>query len=525
MTSLIAAALSGVDFIALRYETPLTPCTGITAVVRQELRAFRNRGLILAPWSGRMNAAKQALASGGVVDSGFSFTMHDPSGATAAVRVLVAHLAESAPVFYLQADGRFEGIESPYDTDRLRDDAVFFGRAVRELLRGRVGDAFIWGADWETVPALALCPTRVSALTLHNTFDTRLDMEIGMSPEPELQRFRQSTVLQAALDFCDVVTTVNRGYSQGLRSEVFHRLVMADHLQSGVHRIVGIDNANFVDPTSEQIDLAEVLEHDVTAGLATLRELQVAALRQLPERIARLARGKTFCISMGRRSAQKMHCAVVEAVRAVLRTEPELPLFVFFATTHADKGSAARLQRIQALCDEFPENTHFSDGRIDYFSALMAAASFNILCSLWAPHEGAFEATVVPIARAIDGLAAQVCPPDRAGECGRLADLWHAPGAGANGLTFRERSGDESQDRLDLAALLNQSPAPQNPFFVRLTETLARTLREAVSMHMDQPESYGRLVQGCIRTQQHRSWDINLGGMLALVTQARSRAD
>ena len=43
--------------------------------------------------------------------------------------------------------------------------------------------------------------------------------------------FRHRSALQVALEKCDVVTTVNRGYAYGLRHEVFHTRIMADHLQ------------------------------------------------------------------------------------------------------------------------------------------------------------------------------------------------------------------------------------------------------------------------------------------------------
>src|SRR5262249_56780714 len=96
--------------------------------------------------------------------------------------------------------------------------------------------------------------------------------------------------------------------------------------------------------------------------------------------------------------------------------DPKLPLFVFFATTHSDAGSAVRLDRIKELCGQFPDNAGWSDGRVPFFQQLMAGGSYNLLCSLWEPHGGAFEATIVPIAPALDGLAAQVVPLERAGQ-------------------------------------------------------------------------------------------------------------
>ena len=38
------------QFYLLRWETEFTPCTGITAVTRQERRYFGSRGVMIAPW-------------------------------------------------------------------------------------------------------------------------------------------------------------------------------------------------------------------------------------------------------------------------------------------------------------------------------------------------------------------------------------------------------------------------------------------------------------------------------------------
>lgn len=207
MTPDLIAILSAADFIALRYETPHTPCTGITAVVRQELRAFRDRGVIVAPWSSQMPAAKKALASGAVVDLGISLPVAQRERTTS-IRVLCAVAPEAAPVLYLAAEGYFGGLESPYDTPTLDRDAVFFGNATRTLLVDRVGSPFIWGADWQTVPALALCDRYTRAITLHNMFGEWLAESVGVDAEPALQRLRSQTAPQAALEMCDVVTTV-----------------------------------------------------------------------------------------------------------------------------------------------------------------------------------------------------------------------------------------------------------------------------------------------------------------------------
>ncbi len=520
----VIEALASSQFVALRYEGPHVECTGITAVVKQELRTFHDRGgVIVAPWSGRMTSACQALRSGKVIDTGLSFPVETSADRSVTVRVLANTAPNQAPLFYLAADGFFEGIESPYDTRCLNRDVLFFGLAVRALVEGHVpASCWIWGADWQTVPAVILLQSRYrTALTLHNTFDSFLGDSLWQYDAARYSVFRRYTALETALVHLDVVTTVNRGYAHGLRSEVFHTQVMARHLQFGVHRIIGIDNANFVDPTPEHLALADALQRDPSAGLRQLDRMQEAALAELPEELAAKVRGKTLCVAMGRRSSQKLHDVVAEAVRLALQRSPELPLFVFFATTHSDAGSHARLERIQRLVDEFPDHAGWSDGRIDFFPQLMQAGSYNILCSLWEPHGGAFEATIVPIARAIDGLAAQINPLNRDGRAGRIADQWHAETSLPSGLTFREEPSETYAD--DLRELLEVSPAPPNTTSRRLAQALASTLIHAVEIRRDRPLEYARMVLGALRQQMRRSWLINFGGMLSLIESAGAR--
>lgn len=520
----VIEALANSQFVALRYEGPHVECTGITAVVKQELQTFHERGgVMIAPWSGRMASARQALQSGKVVDTGFSFPVETSVDRPVSVRVLANTTPNQAPLFYLAAEGFFEGLESPYDTRCLNRDVLFFGLAVRELIEGHVpASCWIWGADWQTVPAaILLRPRYRTALTLHNTFDSFLGDSLWQFDAPQFTVFRRYTALETALVHLDVVTTVNRGYAYGLRHEVFHTQVMARHLQFGVHRIVGIDNANFVDPTPEQLSLADALQRNPAEGLHQLERMQQEAIAELPGELAAKVRGKTLCVAMGRRSSQKLHDIVAEAVRFALQRQPGLPVFVFFATTHSDSGSYARLERIRRLCEEFPEHAGWSDGRVPYYPQLMKAGSYNILCSLWEPHGGAFEATIVPIARAVDGLATQINPLNRHGLAGRIADLWHSETALPSGLTFREEPSETYAD--DLRELLEVSPAPPNTTARRLAQALASSLIQAVEIRRDRPTDFARMVLGAIRQQVPRSWLINFGGMLSLIELAGVR--
>src|SRR5262245_58018734 len=195
---------------------------------------------MILPWSGQMPAAATALQNGLVEDTGVSYPVSLTADHQVTVRVLTATANGQAPVLYLAADGFFEGVESPYDTPNLNRDVLFFGLAVRALVTGRMpARAWVWSADWQTVPAaLLLHSEHRTAITLHNTFDSYLGEVLWQFGEQRYGIFRHRTALQIALEHLDVVTTVNRGYAFGLRHEMFHTRIMADHLQFGAGRIV-----------------------------------------------------------------------------------------------------------------------------------------------------------------------------------------------------------------------------------------------------------------------------------------------
>jgi len=52
------------------------------------------------------------------------------------------------------------------------------------------------------------------------------------------------------MEVADVVTTVNRGFAQGMRTEPLQLNVMARHVRHLLGRVVGINNAAFAPPQS-----------------------------------------------------------------------------------------------------------------------------------------------------------------------------------------------------------------------------------------------------------------------------------
>ena len=129
----------------------------------------------------------------------------------------------------------------------------------------------------------------------------------------------------------------------------------------------------------------------------------------------------------------------------------------------------------------------------------------------------------MPLARAVDGLAAQIAAYRPRGQAARLNALWHDAWENPSGLTFREPHSKQSEEE-DVRELLDlERLSPQNLTFRRMVSSLATVLEEAVSIRQCQPEIYASLVRGALQKQLARDWLIPLGGMLALIEEARHR--
>lgn len=521
--------IGSAQFFMLRYETEFTPCTGITAVTKQERRSFK-RGIMLAPWCPKLKREKpqdDPLTNGKVKSTDWRFKVNGLP-----CRVLVT-TDEFTPILFLAIDGHFEGVETPYDIPlpALREDTLWFGLAVDELLKQTASpQQFVWAADWETVPAMVLARDRHHvSLTLHNTFDECLVNEIKPFGKTfalfgtERKDDGIKTALEIGMELADAVTTVNRGFAYGMRNEAIQSKVMAPHLQALMGRVVGINNASFARVSDSLLTLKQsLIEHPVDAR-KELFKAQAEARALLPKEISSQCADKVIIVSMGRRVAQKLHDVMVESTRQLLRKDKNLPIFVVFTTVHGDAGSPARLERMQTLAKEFPNNVACLDGRLQYFSEMMRAADYNCMPSLYEPHGGAYEGTVIPIARAIDGLAEQICALEPKGEAARMNALWHPANEAPGGLLFREGGKPTAGRVKDLAALLSESPSPNNKLFKEMTAALSEALLQAVDLRVKQPEKYAELVLAAIEKQQGASWEVNLGGMLALIEEARLR--
>jgi glycogen synthase len=185
------------------------------------------------------------------------------------------------------------------------------------------------------------------------------------------------------------------------------------------------------------------------------------------------------------------------------------------------------------LAGEFPANVVCFYGRLPFYSTMMTAADYNCMPSLYEPHGGAFEGLVVPIARAVDGLAEQICPLNPGEAVRAFSDLWHSDSEACSGFLFREPPHHDTIEVLQ--ALLTESPSPSSALFTAMRDALTETLRAAVNLRKDSlrkddkekhkkehsRKEYARLVQAALQRQDSQDWSANLEAMLRLVDRAR----
>ncbi len=318
-------------FVGLRWESPYTPCTGITAVFKQERRLFAGPGLYLSPWCPEMEDAKKALAKGDVQpvpEAGFEIRVGDRA---TRVEVLMANQPSLAPILYVSLPDdpeAFRGRQTPYDTPHVKRDTFLFALAVGRLLQELAERVFIWAADWQCVPAMARFHAKhVTCLHLHNLYDEYLADTAWDLRYDGGGTFQNRSALKAGFATADVVATVSQGFAAGIRTELLHTAIFAPHLQDEAGRIDYVENANFVELSADLRELRKEMARDLAAGAKRLKAIKAEARAELPPEISKRLGKKTLLVSMGRAASQKQHCVVVEAASHLLTEDPIFPLF------------------------------------------------------------------------------------------------------------------------------------------------------------------------------------------------------
>jgi glycogen synthase len=321
----------------------------------------------------------------------------------------------------------------------------------------------------------------------------------------------------------DVVAAVNRGFAWSLQNEATYTRILASHLQNDLCRVVPVENANFLPLTPELLALEDLLSTDLSEGTKALRQHKAAARRRLPPETRRLLKGRALIVVMGRRATQKMIEVAIESAREILLAQPAFPALWFFATVPGDQHSDQRLEAIAALCTDFPESATFTDGRIDYYDALLAAADLILMPSITEPHGGCFQSTVVPVVSARDGLAAQVPAYEPNGVAAELNRRWHASRPAAGWCLREETPSTKGELVADLRQLLSGPPERGNATFQAMVRAFAAGVRQAVTVWRDQPKMFARLAREVLWIQRSRSWEINYGSMFSHIAAAQVR--
>jgi glycogen synthase len=320
----------------------------------------------------------------------------------------------------------------------------------------------------------------------------------------------------AGFESADVVATVSRGFAEGIRHELLHTAIFAPQLRHAAHRIQAVENANFVEPDAATASLADELAKDLPTGASKLATAKEAARKKLPPEIQKKLGKKTLIVSMGRAATQKLHCAVIEAADRLLQSDLAGSVFFVFASTNGDRDDQVRQDVIAAFAARHPEAAAAYSGRINFFADLMHAADLNVMASLWEPFGGAYEGTVLPVARAIDGLASQIHPRQPSALVAAMASHNSAP---PTGWLFREPHLPSAH--ADLNSLLTSAvPSIRNPTYAGIIAACATTLSEAVKLHQNAPLEFAEIVRNALQLQRSRTWK-SYDRMLDLAAAAR----
>lgn len=532
LQAVLEPILANAVCLLLRWETArITPCTGIQAVHANERQYFYGAPTI-APWQSQMSQAANAERSGEVRVVG-TFELCEP-GIDATVVVRKTADPDAGVVLYLDVDGHFRGVMHPYDTppEALRMDSLVFGLAVQKLLElaQPAEAAWLWCADWETVPAGYLqLPVRRALLCIHNIYDQFLANE-AMQFDDRFSEFTKPdrTALRVALEQFSVVTCVSAGFKRGLLTEPIYQVNRAPHLQDVLPRIVPVSNANFYELSQVLRDIESTFRSDAGAAMEMIRAIQQKKRAVLPVPLRERLSDKCLILLMGRRDPQKQHDLCACAIRRLLKQGKCRDAFFVFATRSGGVGSDITQNAIRNLADDFPDNVFMTPELIDYFDALNQAATIVVMCSLVEPFGGAYAGLPLPLVRAVDGLAEQIVDQTSRGAAADINRLWHPCDARSSGFTFREDlSGIPETHIVPMLKELESRPMSRNVLFKAIETSLADCIERASEVwRTDQSEFFDR-IRGALEIQSRRHWLANYAATRALVDHAAilERAD
>jgi len=554
-SDLVAVQRSPFGVVTL--EPPQFPCGGIAAVTGRLPDAMQGRyeGVVfaIAPF----HRHSQKMKSIQTEKIGVVSIVHRGSPCSVAILRRIDTPSGSATWYFLQpAEATlFAGERHPYDmpADRLLEDALAFGNAVRAALPFIVGESssVLFLQDWQAAAtALALSSDasgrHACVLTLHNGYDASCSDDAlraaGIEPTrcPGPPGTTKPTILERALRLvARPVLTVSQQFGSDMSEEVIQRVVLASHLQDALrNNLVGVDNGPFA-ANSVPLQASRAARNGDYASVAEWKAVRrLAFLKALDEHVPTPDKPiwgdrdsfdrdpDAVWFVMGGRDdpRQKGFDVFASAIDAFLKKGGNARFILF--PMPGDEGDNG-LRFLQKLADAHPTRVLVLPFRFDAgYMAALQGTDFGVMSSLYEPFGAANEMALlgaVCIARATGGLLQQIVPWRGCASFSAAAEqrtrVWFDAAAKPTGLIIREpndlptvnadwRAINRADYKTDGTAPDRVEGRERLPLFQAIVRELRGAIEDAVNLRMSNPEFYFQmLLEGVEHIERNFSWN------------------
>ena len=435
---------------------------------------------------------------------------------------------------------------NPSNPGQLLEDALFFCRAVPEMLAGLgyTEDLVLFLQDWETASValtakqnphtqLARC-----LLTLHNPYDRPLSNEDLLKISK--RKLRGPTVLSKMMGLLNgPLSTVSEHFAVELLKDPLHTQVYAPHLQKSFKKrqILGVNNGVFGDidfPKSALDAAGQGNFKPIQREKARRRQNLIAVLTDYqPEQAWGTLDFKNFdgpiFLFFGRDDPRQKGYDI--AASAISRIPIGKARYVFTPIPGEEgvKGLGFLKRLTKSRHGEikvFP--FRMKKGYMD----LQKGASYLVMCSLYEPFGGATEGYVVGtpvVARATGGLVQQVSPypsPCLTAEVNQLADSYHASFDAPTGFLFRERKLKRKDVITGWQQILKCGYWPKGDrvfdregtlLFDAMVEQAAQAMMDAINLFTKNHTGYVSMINNGFNILDRFSWDSAVQGYQSLI--------